>query len=296
MIESITVYQKSDKSDAFTMVLSNPTNVTPKIGLAIEKIEGLGPVEAEINMTEMVNDGDVYNSSRIGKRNIVIDLIFYSEVGNGIEEARKTTYALFPIKKLINIEVKEKDTSGSYHTYKTQGYVEKNEPDIFSSESKSQISILCPDPKWYDAENVQTTEIEPGNLGRISYAGDVPVGGYLEITIDSDIPGPIASGVPVFTLYTNDTFENHAIEIYNPSEGFLAGEVLTICSIPGNKSCILTDVAEADNNALNLLNKDPYWITLNKGINTISIDSSIPGLLEIIGSITFTNPICYEGV
>ena len=122
MIKKVTVFQKSDKSDAFTMVLTNPANVSAETGFAIDSIDGLGPVEADINTTEMIIDGDIFNSARVGKRNIVMNLQFYSETGTGIEEVRQRSYTLFPTKKQIYIEV-ETDN----RTVWTQGYVEKND-------------------------------------------------------------------------------------------------------------------------------------------------------------------------
>ncbi|MBO7448732.1 MAG: phage tail family protein [Clostridiales bacterium] len=287
MIKKVTVYQKQDRSDAFTMVLTSPTNVTNKTGFVIDKIDGLGPVEADINTTEMVVDGDLFNSARIGKRNIVMDLIFYSETGTGIEEVRQYSYRLFPIKKMIYIEV-ETDN----RTLWTQGYIEKNEPNIFSDESATQVSIICPDPKWYELLNQETT-LDINDEIEIDYDGEVEVGGYLTLTIDNDITAPVHDGVPAFTVsFANEDGTAQSIDIYTPNEGFIQGDVLTICTITGQKSCVWTDTADADHNALNLLNQNPDWFSLKSGINTVRVTDSNSAL----ASAEFINPVCYEGV
>lgn len=287
MIKNVTVYQKQDRSDAFTMVLTSPTNVTNKTGFAIDKIDGLGPVEAEINTTEMVVDGDLYNSARIGKRNIVLDLIFYSETGTGVEEVRQKSYKLFPTKKQVYIAVET-----DYRMVYTKGYVEKNEPDIFSDECKTQVSIICPDPKWYDMVHT-TTALDINNETEIEYTGEVEVGGVLTLTIGSDVTAPVHDGVPAFTIsFANPDGDAQSIDIYTPNEGFTVGDVITITTITGEKSCIWTDTADADHNALNLLNQNPDWFKLKSGINSVRVTD--PN--SVINTVIFDNDICYEGV
>ena len=288
MIKSVTVYQKQDKSDAFTMVLTDPTNVSDASGFAIDKIDGLGPVEADINTTEMVVDGDLFNSARVGKRNIVMDLIFYSETGVGIEEVRQRSYQLFPVKKTVYLEI-EADN----RTVWTRGYIEKNEPEIFSDESKTQVSIICPDPKLYDSDILQVSELTPGSEVSVNYPGEVETGGLLELRVNASVVAPAHDGVPAFMVScTCSQADPKSISIFTPNGGFVQGDVIKINSTTGNKSCIWTDTADADINALNLLNQNPDWLTLNSGINNIRVDDPNSAL----GSATFTNQVCYEGV
>lgn len=287
MIKSVTVYQKQDRSDAFTIVLTSPTNVTNATGFAIDKIDGLGPVEADINTTEMVVDGDLFNTARIGKRNIVLDLIFYSETGTGVENVRQRSYQIFPTKKMVYIEI-ETDN----RILRTSGYVEKNEPDIFSNESKTQVSIICPDPKWYDLMHT-TTALDVNNETEIEYTGEVEVGGVLTLTVGSDVTAPVHGGVPAFTIsFVNPDGDAQSIDIYTPNEGFTTGDVLTISTVPGEKSVVWTDTADADHNALNLINQNPDWFKLKTGVNSVRVTDSN----SAISSVFFDNDICYEGV
>ena len=288
MIKKVTVFQKSDKSDAFTMVLTDPTNVSDATGFAIDSIDGLGPVEAEINTSEMIIDGDLFNSARIGKRNIVMNLQFYSETGTGIEEVRQRSYKLFPTKKLVYVEVET-----DHRKVWTQGYVEKNEPEIFAEETMTQISIICPDPKWYDSEDYDETTLIVDEEVTVEYAGEVEVGGLLTIEIGGSVTAPVHDGVPAFTVScANSDGDAQSIDIYTPVGGFEDGDVIKICSIPGDKYCIWTDTADADHNALNLINQNPDWIKIKPGDNNIRI--SDPN--SAISSATFINRICYEGV
>ena len=127
------------------------TDDEPKHGLLLKSIDGLGPAKADINTTSLVtSDGSFYNSSRLEERNIKIAFYFFDD----IEEARNLTYKYFPIKRYVDliIETTEK-------TLRTRGYVESNEPDIFSKQETTNISIICPDPYFYDAgpDGIKTT-------------------------------------------------------------------------------------------------------------------------------------------
>lgn len=116
----------------------------PEHGLLLISMDGIGPVKANINMTDLVNgDGSVYNSASLGNRNITLKLRF----ANDIETTRHNTYKYFPIKKQVYLVI-ETDT----HTLTTVGYVENNDPDIWSKSEGNDISIICPDPYFYSLE------------------------------------------------------------------------------------------------------------------------------------------------
>lgn len=288
MIKKVTVFQKSDKSDAFTMVLNTPTNVTSSTGIIIDNIDGLGPVDAEINTSEMCIDGDHFNSARIGKRNIVMDLAFYSEVGDGIEGVRYRTYQLFPMKKNVYIEVETTSRKAW-----TQGNVEKNEPSIFNNPESNQVSLICPDPKWYDSDNIIDQNLVINDDTAVNYTGEVEVGGYLELVVGTAITKPISGGEAAFHVSCgNPSGEIEYFDIYTPTEGFVPGDKLTICSIEGSKSCIYTDTADADNNAINLLGQNPEWIKLTPGYNSFRVTD----IYNALSSAKYTSRICYEGV
>lgn len=114
-------------------------------GLLITEIEGLGPTGADLVFNKLVSvDGSRYNSGRINERNIVIKACF--TYANTIEEARLSSYKFFPLNKILKFEI-ETDNRKAY----TYGYVEKNEPNIFESESDMQISVICESPFFLDS-------------------------------------------------------------------------------------------------------------------------------------------------
>ncbi len=121
-------------------------------GLLITEIEGLGPTGSDIVFTKLVSvDGSLYNTSRLNERNIVIHANF--TWANTIEEARLSSYKLFPLGKKVRIVV-ETENRIAY----TDGYVEKNEPDIFKKDTDVMISILCEDPLFMDYNGESTSD------------------------------------------------------------------------------------------------------------------------------------------
>jgi hypothetical protein len=85
MIKSVTVINHLGRS--LTMELRSPE----KSGFLIRSITGLGPVNATVNVTEiMSSNGAVFNSSRLTTRNIVFDRQFLW--AKTIEEVRYASY------------------------------------------------------------------------------------------------------------------------------------------------------------------------------------------------------------
>lgn len=118
----------------------------------ITKIEGHGPVNADINLTQFAtNDGAMYNSARVGERAFSLTLAVVAQPGKTIEHARRWIYKTYAVKNLVRI-IFTTDTG----VYIMTGYVEKCEPDIFEKITKVKITIVCPDPYFYAPAKVVT--------------------------------------------------------------------------------------------------------------------------------------------
>lgn len=141
------------KNETLTINLFNPKSS----GFDVRKIDGLGPVKANITTTKLVTtDGDYYNSARANGRNIVITLGFniVPELGiKSIEDCRQLLYKYCPLKKKLRFTV----ITDNREVY-TYGYVESNEPDIFSEDETSQISLICPFP-WFQTDETNTVKL-----------------------------------------------------------------------------------------------------------------------------------------
>lgn len=278
MIRAVTVTNYLGESKRFELAFPEES------GFVVQSISGLGPSKADINMTEIsTNDGSLYNSARVNSRNIVMSLklMFNPQ----IEDARHETYKYFPIKKRVGILI-ETDN----RICETYGYVESNEPNIFSSNETTQISIVCPDPYFYSAgpDGINTTifygvlplfefpfsnesltekliefgEIKNETEQTVYYSGDAEIG--VLITIHA------IGNVADITIYNTGTREEMHINTEKIKQitgsGIIAGDEIIISTVNGDKSITLLRNG-IYTNILNCLDKDSDWFHLSKGDN-----------------------------
>lgn len=304
MIKSVTVI--NHLNEKLKLELKRPE----KSGFAVTKIEGLGPVKANINTVEVsTRDGSSYNSARTNQRNIVIYLKFLFQ--NSIEDVRHKSYRYFPVKKPISLII-ETDN----RTLGINGYVEQNEPTIFSNSEGTQISIICPDPYFYatgkngsntvtfygvepmfefDFSNDSTEEpslefgaIQNHTVQNVPYSGDVDTG----ITITMRAVGDVEN----VTIYNTGTRESMKIDTDKleaiTGSKIIAGDEITICTIKGYKSVTLLRNG-VYTNILNCLSKNTNWFQLTKGDNTFAYVAEYGGI-NLQFKVTYN--MLYEGV
>lgn len=305
MIKSITV--TNYLGDSIKLDLARPE----LSGFAVTSVTGLGPGKATINTTEMTTaDGGSFNSSRLPSRNIVISLKYLWK--NSIEDSRYRSYKYFPIKKKVTLLIETDNRKAEI-----EGYVESNDPTIFSKSEGSDISILCPNPFFYSAgtDGIQTTifnSIEPlfefpfvnesvtepliemGSVytqikGRtIFYTGDSEIG----VTIRIHAVGE-ASNISIHNTRTDEVIriDTDKLAAFTGS-GIIAGDDIEICTVKGSKSVTLIRDGETIN-ILNCLGKNPNWFQLTKGDNLFVYAADI-GVANL--QVVFSNRTIYEGV
>lgn len=145
MIKSFAV--TNDLNERLDLVLNDPW----QSGIVVKSVEGLGPGKVTVHMRDVANgDGGFYGGSRTPVRNIVLNLAFTGSPS--IEDSRLLTYRYFPVKKQVILTVVTDNNEVSI-----DGYVESNEPDIFSNLEGCQISILCPNPYFYTERDQLST-------------------------------------------------------------------------------------------------------------------------------------------
>lgn len=119
-------------------VKTKTIDFTNNANFCIYKIDGLAPPGATLNFSTIANvDGEVYNSGRINKRNIVLYIKMFPDV----EQNRNALYEHFPLGKVVRIYFR----NGLHDVY-IDGYVETFECDLFSNNEAAQVSIICNDP------------------------------------------------------------------------------------------------------------------------------------------------------
>lgn len=216
MFKSVTV--TNYRGDSLELPLTWPNDA----GLLISKIDGITPGNVQVNSQDFaVLDGGVYNSSRMETRNITIEF-YYGRPGmipaidnHDVETARHIAYRYFPVKTQVRLDFLTEERNLSIW-----GYVESNDTDIFSEHEKGQVSIVCPDPYFYEKDTVSyelgsyipefefpfsnESLTEPlicfsdygsGSIYHVEYNGDIEVGATVRIHF---VEEPL---IPEITIY-----------------------------------------------------------------------------------------------
>ena len=310
MIKSVTAV--NFKGESIKMDLFHPESS----GFIIIKIDGIGPGKATVTKNDSkVYDGGTITSARLPSRNIKMEIQFLWV--NSIEDVRHKSYKYFPLKKPITL-IFETDT----RTVEIEGVVESNEPDIFSSEESTNISIICPDPYFYaSGENARSrTEFSginpmfeiPSDIGYsnesltealteistlyvqsergIMNYGEVDIGVVISIKPLAIVKGILT--ISNVTLGQNMSFDLNKIKTITEND-FHLGDELVINTLRGKKSVTL--VREGKNyNALSCIDTRTDWIYLTSGENTFTYYLDGEGIEDLQFSVT--NSILYEGV
>lgn len=304
MIKSVIITNYLGES--LTLELKNPW----KIGIAVKDITGLGPVKADVNMTKISSgDGSKYNSARVGTRNIVFTLLLLGIPS--AEESRQLTYKYFPVKKPVTLTF-ETDK----RIAKITGYVESNEPNIFSEQEETQISVVCADPYFVNAKNGEITSvyfsgtepvfefpfsnestseplIEFGNIKFrqeeiVYYDGDSEVG----IVIKMHALGEVRQ-ITIYNTGTRETMKIDTDKLATITGGPIEeGDEITISTVKGDKYITLLRNGKTYN-ILNALGKNIDWFQLVKGDNRFAYICDY-GAENLEFKIEFR--ILYEGV
>lgn len=303
MIKSITVTNYLGDSIKFDLA-------RPELsGFAIMSVEGLGPGKSNINTTEVsTNDGGVFNSARLSSRNIVLSMVMWQD---DIEAARHQTYKYFPIKKKVTL-LFETDN----RVAEIDGYVEANEPRIFSSIEYTDISIICPDPFFRaagaDGTNItlfhdvdplfefpfcndsltdsliEMSSVKHTNEQVVIYKGDSEIG----LTFVMYFLGEVTN-ITLYNLSTREVMKIDTDKLESlTGSPIKAGDEITICTVKGKKSVTLIRDGEAIN-ILNCLSKNSQWFKLVKGDNIFAYASET-GIDNM--QLRLENGVIYEGV
>lgn len=302
-------------------------------GFVVEEIDGLGPIEANINTTDIVtSDGALFNSSRANTREIRLTLKILGGSSNGfnldssIEDNRQLTYKYFPIKKQIRLEV-ETDNRTAY----IYGYVESNEPEIFSDFEETNITIICPNPYFISTKSQETVfsgqtpkfeflvneqfEKIPEEEGsdyscldnnslteKLIRIGTVEIKTYNHVPYEGDAEcGVVITMHAVGTvrdihIYNTVTREHMHIDTVKLEEKtghpVIDKDDIIVNTIDGEKSVTLIRDGKAIN-ILNCVDRDSDWFQLAKGDNLIAFTAE-EGATNLKFKMSYN--VLYEGV
>ena len=223
MFQSVTV--TNYRGDSLELPLRWPNDS----GLLLYKIDGITPGEVTVNSSDYaVLDGGVFNSARIGTRTIVLN--FYYGFTPQIESARHRAYRYFPVKTEVRLDFLTDERALSIW-----GWVKENETQIFSEQEEGQITVVCPDPYFYEQTQISYTlgsskgEFEfpfsnesltdplicfgdygPKSVYDVNYQGDIEVGAFIRIHF---LKKPTINSLSIYDVTNNKTLKLNFEEI-----------------------------------------------------------------------------------
>jgi len=249
-------------------------------GFYIKSVDGLGPSNANINVLDIVSiDGGIFNNARLDKRNIVLTLGVVQGIDS--EQIRQTSYKYFPIKRKLRLKFES-----DHKTATIYGYVESNEPTIWSKDVSMKISIICPQPYFTSAFENSITFAGDSDPHTIVYDGDADTGLVATFNIGSDTRGLKIKNHKGEYIAINDSYLSKVTSLLK------YGDVVTINSKVNEKSITLKRGNQTIN-ILNALDRGSKWLKIGKGNNNFTIEAT-SGLNDM--NITISNPVLFEGI
>lgn len=235
----------------------------------VRDITGLGPVKASVNTSPLGSmDGDTYVGSTVGSRNIVLTIKPNPDWSVWTyEQMRRVLYEYFMPKRRIRL-VFETDEIAPVEIL---GYIETNEPAIFSKDGEIQVSIICPYPYFTSVNPVVFDGSSLDTTADIDYDGSVETGMSVQVSWTSGGP-PSFIGVQV---------GDPILSYFRVTAGVDASKYFTMSSVPGQK--YVENVAVSNGVITNLLSKvqsGSQWPVLQPGINNFSIITDISDEVE----------------
>ena len=179
----------------------------------ITNIDGLGPVTAVINTTQIgLNPGTRFDSVHVDYRNIVMEFYVISNVADNLDEL----YSVIQTGTKATLQIKNKLINC---------YVESIEINRTNNPVKGQISLICPDPAFRSAaKNISLSASD-----FISYAGNQATGFKLYLTAKTVVKNPYIS------INANKKTKKSTLNIT-----LSAGDILELNSEAGQKSASIS--------------------------------------------------------
>lgn len=241
----------NDRSDTLQLSLLDSSN-----GYVVKDIEGLDPVKATLTSSSMAQlDGAQPQNARRDIRNVTMKLGLEPDyIVSTVDSLRSGLYDYLMPKGNVGL--------GFYKNgilYATaSGQVESFQNSMFSADPEVDISIICYDPDFSApapiTASLHTTKLT--DTTAITYQGSSDAGVIFALNVDRTATS--------FTLY--NTTPDGTLQIMPFAGTFAAGDVVTVNTIPGQKSVTLTR-AGITTSVLFYLDPVSSWIFLKRGVN-----------------------------
>lgn len=245
------VEARTAQGGLFTLSLINPD-----LGFKVRNVEGLDPVKANIvSSSQALLDAEVFQSSRREKRQIKIKMGVEPDwVLTTVEDLREQLYNYFMPKTEVLLSF--------YRTGKPAlnivGIVEEFDMPLFTADPEATITLLCLDSDFIDPTPVVVNgnTVSTNATQTINYSGNIETGIVFTMNVNRTMSG--------FTLY--NTLVDDTLRQLTFAYALLAGDVVTISTVPGNKYVRVTR-GGVTTDILYAMSPTSNWLQFFKGDN-----------------------------
>ena len=247
--------------------ITNPRGSTLRLplqdtsgGYSVREIDGLDPVDAVLTSSSLAQvDGAAPQNARRDIRNITMKLglqpNFYEQT---VQTLRSNLYSyLMPKSTVMMGFYIDGDLS-----YTASGQVETFANALFSADPEVDVSIVCYDPDFYapTAEVLSTNTTSSSSVNTIDYEGTSDAGIIFALNVNRSLS----------ELVLTNTTPSLDVQKFSVSGSYVSGDVITINSIPGQKSVTLKR-AGITTPVLYDVEQPSDWINLERGNNVLRV-------------------------
>lgn len=221
-------------------------------------VEGLGPPEIQVSLSNTLNAGGFYQGRRALNKQLValIGLNPNHALGQTSADLRTDLYGLLSPASDDSITVQFVDDEDvvAYIV----GYVAKMEINPFTDTPEVQVTTDCDSPYFKAPEELF---IEPASKTdpEIENVGTAPAGFHMEVLFTAPESG-----------WSLTHISGRKMEI---DYEFLSGDLLTIDTRPGSREISVVR-SSVKSNIIYALTEDSVWFMLHGGVNIFSTSSS----------------------
>lgn len=250
------------RGDTLRLPLADSAN-----GYSVRDIEGLDPVNATLTTSTIAqDDGAQPQNARRDSRNVTMKLGLEPDyMMSTVASLRSGLYDYLMPKANITLGFY---VDGSLFVT-SQGQVESFENSMFSADPEVDISIICYKPDFFGVapQVLSSSSRADTNTNIVDYPGTSPTGMIFTLNVDRTLND--------FTVVS--TTPSGVRQRMSVSGAFVAGDIVTITTIPGQKSVILTR-GRGISSVLNYLSTPAQWISLEKGDNAFGVFTATAGV------------------
>ncbi|HEU5092302.1 MAG TPA: hypothetical protein VFT30_06430, partial [Nitrospira sp.] len=230
--------------------------VDPDDTLIVTSISGLDPADVTLFTGEFARAGGYYQGRRTGQRNVVINLKINPDYASDIEvsDLREELYSLFFEPFATSDGVPMRFVDDRKPDRRLVGYAEKMPSDLFSRDTKAQVSLICVDPFLLSVNPVVGNDAVGWATLPLTYDGTARRG--LNMTIL----------VKTATASVNVDINGVKMTLTKTTGNFAVNDVITISTVDGFRF-----IRQNGTDIMALLTASSKWLQLAKGVNTVKV-------------------------